>query len=139
MKTQLKKILNLTKSLKTKTSLSYITLTSCLTIALFSTLTSKAAATVLPTLFEVPMNNIKERASSKELAICIVLSFIIFALPGELKEQIRKHNERKLKKEETAQVSQSHEPEETTEEVNSNEIRETREAKETDKNENTEQ
>ena len=133
MKTKFKKILNLTKSLKTKTSMSYITLTSCLTIALFSLMTSKAAATVLPTLFEVPMNNIKERVSAKEIAICIILSFIIFALPGEIKERIRKHNERKLKKEEALQSNQSPELQETEEAQSS------AEAQENDNNENSEQ
>ena len=124
MKTQFKKILTLPKSLKTKTSLSYITLTSCLTAALFSLMTSKAAATVLPTLFEVPMNNIKERVSAKEIAICIILSFIIFALPGEIKERIRKHNERKLKKEEALQSNQSPELQETEETQSSVEAQE---------------
>ena len=71
-----------------------------------------------------------EGASSKELLLCIVLSFIIFALPGEIKEQIRKHNERKLKKEEAAQANQSPEPEETEEAQSSTDI------KENDENEN---
>ena len=129
MKTKFKKILNLTKSLKTKTSMSYITLTSCLTIALFSTLTSKAAATVLPTLFEVPMNNIKERVSAKEIWLFNLFLFLLAVL-ADIKRLIKK---RKLQKEETYQSNQPTEPKETTEEVNSNEIRET------DDNESSEQ
>ena len=94
-------------------------------------MTSKAfAATYFATQNYLDYANL----STKELLLCIVLSFIIFALPGEIKEQIRKHNERKLKKEEAAQANQSTEPEETTDDVNSNEIRET---KENDENENS--
>ena len=130
MKIQFKKILNLTKSLKNKTFLSYITLTSCLTIAILALLPHKAMATVLSSVFQKPLEYAFEGASSKELLLCILLSFIIFALPGEIKEQIRKHNERKLKKEETSQVNQSPKSEKTTKEQNS---------KETDKNENIEQ
>ena len=129
MKTQFKKILNLTNSLKTKASLSGITITSCLSIALFSLMTSKAAATVLPTLFEVPMNNIKERATTKEILIFTIFTFIICLLPSprEIKDKIHNYKERKLKNKEAFQSNQSPEPEKTTKEQNS---------KETDENEN---
>ena len=133
MKTQFKKILNLTNSLKTKASLSGITITSCLSIALFSLMTSKAAATVLPTLFEVPMNNIKERATTKEIAIFTICVVLLLAAPEEIKKLIRKHNKRKIPKEEAYQSKQSPEPEETEETPSSTK------AKETDENESSEQ
>ena len=133
MKTQLKKIQNLPKSLKTKTFLCNTTLTSCLTIALFSLMTSKAAATVLPTLFEVPMNNIKERATTKEIAIFTICVVLLLAAPEEIKKLIRKHNKRKIPKEEAYQSKQSPEPEETEETPSSTK------AKETDENESSEQ
>ena len=133
MKTQFKKILNLIKSLKTKNSLSYIALNFCLTIAFFSLITSKAAATVLPTLFEVPMNNIKERATTKEIAIFTICVVLLLAAPEEIKKLIRKHNKRKIPKEEAYQSKQSPEPEETEETPSSTK------AKETDENESSEQ
>ena len=126
MKTQFKKILNLIKSLKTKTSLSYIALISCLILTFFSLMTSKAAAFFLQPFSSYP--NPFEGASTKEILITIVCVVLILAAPEEIKKLIRKHNERKLKKEESFQSNQSPEPEKTTKEQNS---------KETDENENS--
>ena len=129
MKTQLKKIQNLPKSLKTKTFLCNTTLTSCLTIALFSLMTSKAfAAGAPPIIFSDSLKYAFEGASTKELLQFLLFSFLLAVL-ADIKRLIKK---RKLQKEEAFQVNQSTEPEEMDEAQSS------AEAKETDKNENIE-
>ena len=129
MKTKSKKILNLIKSLKTKTSLSVITLTSCLTIALFFLMTSKAAATYFAT--QNYLEYAFEGATTKEIAIFTICVVLLLAAPEEIKKLIRKHNKRKIQKEEAYQANQSPEPEETEEAPSS------AETKENDKNENS--
>ena len=94
MKTKSKKILNLIKSLKTQTSLSVITLTSCLTIALFFLMTSKAAATYFAT--QNYLEYAFEGATTKEIAIFTICVVLLLAAPEEIKKLIRKHNKRKI-------------------------------------------
>ena len=125
MKTKSKKILNLIKSLKTKTSLSVITLTSCLTIALFFLMTSKAAATYFAT--QNYLEYAFEGASAKEIWLFNLFLFLLAVL-ADIKRLIKK---RKLQKEEASQANQSPEPEETEEAQSS------AETKENDKNENS--
>ena len=131
MKTKFKKILNLTKSLKTKTSLSCITLTFCLisTFFYFPIKNAFGATWLQPSIFQKPLEYAFEGASTKEIFQCILFLFLLAVL-ADIKRLIQK---RKLKKEEASQANQSPESQETEETQSS------AEAQENDDNENSEQ
>ena len=92
-------------------------------------MTSKAAATYFAT--QNYLEYAFEGATTKEIAIFTIWEVLLLAAPEEIKKLIRKHNKRKLKKEEASQANQSPESQETEETQSS------AEAQENDDNENS--